>query len=95
MIFMPPRHAKSETVTIRYLAWRLELDPKMNIILGSYNQKLANRFSRRIRRIVEERVPLAKDRKAVEGDTTLSEADRTAKLKVIDGKLSELAKLVK
>ncbi len=66
MIFMPPRHAKSETVTIRYLAWRLELDPKMNIILGSYNQKLANRFSRRIRRIVEERVPLAKDRKAVD-----------------------------
>ncbi len=71
MIFMPPRHAKSETVTIRYLAWRLECDPTLNIILGSYNQKLANRFSRRIRRIVEERVTLAKDHKAVdEWETT-------------------------
>ena len=66
MIFMPPRHGKSETVTVRYSAWRLEQDPTMNIILGSYNQKLANRFSRRIRRIVEERVPLSKDRKAVD-----------------------------
>ena len=66
MIFMPPRHAKSETVTIRYLAWRIEREPKLNIILGSYNQKLANRFSRRIRRIVEERVALSKDRKAVD-----------------------------
>jgi predicted phage terminase large subunit-like protein len=63
---MPPRHGKSETVTVRYSAWRLERDPKMNIILGSYNQKLANRFSRRIRRIVEERLPLSKDRKAVD-----------------------------
>ena len=66
MIFMPPRHSKSETVTVRYSAWRLEKDPTLNIILGSYNQKLANRFSRKIRRIVEERVALSKDRKAVD-----------------------------
>jgi predicted phage terminase large subunit-like protein len=66
MIFMPPRHGKSETVTIRYSAWRLEQNPALNIILGSYNQKLANRFSRRIRRIAEERVPMSKDRKAVD-----------------------------
>ena len=72
MIFMPPRHAKSETVTVRYLAWRLERDPKLNIILGSYNQKLANRFSRRIRRIVEERVALSKDRKAMDEWETLA-----------------------
>ena len=66
MIFMPPRHSKSETVTVRYSAYRLERDPKLNIILGSYNQKLANRFSRKIKRIVASRVPLAPDRKAVE-----------------------------
>lgn len=71
MIFMPPRHSKSETVTVRYSAWRLERDPKLNIILGSYNQKLANRFSRKIRRVVEERMTLSKDRKAVdEWETT-------------------------
>src|SRR6185295_19788227 len=45
MIFMPPRHTKTETVTVRYSAYRLEQDPTMNIILGSYNQHLANRFS--------------------------------------------------
>jgi len=66
MIFMPPRHSKSETVTVRYSAYRLEQDPKLNIILGSYNQKLANRFSRKIKRIASSRMALAADRKAVE-----------------------------
>ncbi len=53
MIFMPPRHGKSELVTIRYTAWRLLQDPKMNVIIGSYNQRLANKFSRRVKRIVD------------------------------------------
>lgn len=54
MIFMPPRHGKSELVTVRYAAWRLWQDPKMRIILGSYNQNLANNFSRSIRRVLSE-----------------------------------------
>ncbi|MCC6328976.1 MAG: phage terminase large subunit [Acidobacteria bacterium] len=66
MIFMPPRHSKSETVTVRYSAYRLEQNPRMNIILGCYNQKLANRFSRKTRRICASRIALASDRKAVE-----------------------------
>jgi hypothetical protein len=49
MIFLPPRHGKSELVTVRYTAWRLEQDPTLNVILGSYNQRLANRFSRKVR----------------------------------------------
>ncbi|HQZ97066.1 MAG TPA: phage terminase large subunit [Pyrinomonadaceae bacterium] len=52
MIFMPPRHGKSEMVTIRYTAWRLLRDAGLNVIIGSYNQRLADRFSRRIKRIV-------------------------------------------
>jgi len=66
MIFMPPRHAKSETVTVRYGAFRLEQNPKLNIILGCYNQKLANRFSRKTLRIARDRMSLSTDRKAVE-----------------------------
>lgn len=66
MIFMPPRHSKTETVTVRYAAYRLEQNPKSNIILGCYNQKLANRFSRKTRRIAQSRIALAPDRKAVE-----------------------------
>jgi predicted phage terminase large subunit-like protein len=52
MGFMPPRHGKSELITIRYTAWRLLRDDRLNVILGSYNQKLADKFSRRIKRIV-------------------------------------------
>jgi hypothetical protein len=51
MLFVPPRHGKSELVTVRYTAWRLAREPQMNIVIGSYNQKLANRFSRKIKRI--------------------------------------------
>jgi len=71
MIFMPPRHSKSETVTVRYTAWRMIRDPKMNIILGSYNQRLANRFSRKIRKLVGDEIALSKERKAAdEWETT-------------------------
>ena len=66
MIFMPPRHTKTETVTVRYGAYRLEQNPKLNIILGCYNQKLANRFSRKTLRIAKQRIALSTDRKAVE-----------------------------
>ncbi len=52
MVFMPPRHGKSELITVRYTAWRLLRDQRLNVILGSYNQKLADKFSRRIKRIV-------------------------------------------
>ena len=66
MIFMPPRHGKSEMVTVRYTAWRLFRDPKLKVMLASYNQRLANKFSRKIKRIVAEQVPLSRDRKAVD-----------------------------
>lgn len=66
IIAMPPRHGKSETVTIRYSAWRLLKEPDLNIIIGSYNQRLANKFSRRIKRIAENlKLPLAKDTRSV------------------------------
>jgi predicted phage terminase large subunit-like protein len=52
MIFLPPRHGKSELVTVRYTAWRMQRDPAMNVILGSYNQRLADRFSRKIRKTI-------------------------------------------
>lgn len=73
MIFMPPRHGKSETVTVHYAAYRLEHDQKMNIIIGCHNQKLANRFSRRIRRICEaQKMELSTERRAAEEWETAS-----------------------
>ena len=56
MIFLPPRHGKSELVTVRYSAWRMQRDPSLNMILGSYNQQLANRFSRKVRRVIADAV---------------------------------------
>jgi predicted phage terminase large subunit-like protein len=53
MVFMPPRHGKSEMVTVRYTAWRLMHEPGLNVILGSYNQRLADRFSRKVKRVVQ------------------------------------------
>jgi len=64
MIFMPPRHGKSEIVTKHYPVWRLERDKKLNVVLASYNQTLANRFSRNIRKLALTRMELSKDRKA-------------------------------
>lgn len=70
-IFMPPRHGKSEMTTIRYAAYRLECDPAMRVILGAYNQRLAERFSRRSRAIVRQRVGLSRERAtAAEWETT-------------------------
>jgi predicted phage terminase large subunit-like protein len=66
MIFMPPRHTKTETVTVRYAAYRLEQNPKLNIILGCYNQDLANKFSRKTKRVLRGRINLSSDRRAVE-----------------------------
>ncbi|MDI1243173.1 MAG: terminase family protein [bacterium] len=52
MIFLPPRHGKSELVSVRYTAWRMQKDPWMNVILGSYNHRLADKMSRKIRTVV-------------------------------------------
>lgn len=64
MIFMPPRHGKSEMVTIRYPVWCIENDPERRVIIGAYNQPLAERFSRRARKIAATRLTLSDDRNA-------------------------------
>ena len=51
MLFLPPRHGKSEQATIHYPAYRLLVDPSMRIIIGAYNHSLACNFSRQARRI--------------------------------------------
>jgi hypothetical protein len=66
MIFCPPQHGKSQQTTIRYPVWRLERDPSLRVIVGCYNQTLANRFSRQARKIAEGRITLDRERRAVE-----------------------------
>jgi len=87
MIFLPPRHGKSELVTVRYTAWRMIEDAKVNIILGSYNQRLANRFSRKVQRIVnsstqeqeKEEIPQSGEEAKEEKDETTKQHEETRK----------------
>lgn len=54
MIFMPPRHGKSELASKRFPAWCLGRKPRRQIIAASYNSDLANDFGRNVRNIVAE-----------------------------------------
>jgi len=62
MIFLPPRHGKSEMVTVRYPVWRLEREPELRVIVGAYNQDFATGFSRKSKRIAQKRFALSADR---------------------------------
>jgi hypothetical protein len=52
MIFMPPRHGKSELASRRFPAWYLGRHPDRQIITASYNADLASDFGRDVRNIV-------------------------------------------
>ena len=54
MIFMPPRHGKSELASRRFPAWYLGRNPNRQIIAASYNSDLASDFGRDVRNIVNE-----------------------------------------
>ena len=59
MIFMPPRHGKSELASRRFPAWFIGRNPNRNIIAASYNSDLANDFGREVRNIVRSREHVA------------------------------------
>lgn len=52
MIFMPPRHGKSELASRRFPAWYLGRNPTKQVIAASYNSDLATDFGRDVRNIV-------------------------------------------
>lgn len=72
MIFVPPRHGKSEIASINFPAWFFGRNPKKSIIASSYNSDLAISFGRKARNIVASQeyknifpgVSLAEDSKA-------------------------------
>jgi predicted phage terminase large subunit-like protein len=52
MVFMPPRHGKSEMVSVRFPAWFLGRNPNCDVILASVTADLATGFSRQVRNII-------------------------------------------
>lgn len=66
ILSVPPRHGKSEMVTVRYLAYRIHRDPTTKVVIAACDQDLANNFSRKVRRIMEGRVALNQDKLSAE-----------------------------
>ena len=52
MIFMPPRHGKSELASKRFPAWFMGRNPASQFISASYNSDLAGDFGRSVRNII-------------------------------------------
>lgn len=52
MVFMPPRHGKSELVSVNFPAWVYGSNPDLNIIAASYSSDLATDFGRQVRNIM-------------------------------------------
>lgn len=74
MIFMPPRHGKSDSATQKFPSWVLGSHPEWPFIVASYSQELATDFGQGTRDLMER-----SNYKAV-FDTRLRE-DTTAKAK--------------
>lgn len=53
MVFMPPRHGKTLTVSRLFPAWILGMMPDLSIIMSSYAQRLATRNSKFVRNAIE------------------------------------------
>jgi predicted phage terminase large subunit-like protein len=54
-IFLPPRHSKSESVTVRFPLYLLEADPTERCLITGYNETIARRFNRKARNIAQTR----------------------------------------
>jgi hypothetical protein len=52
MIFMPPRHGKSEIGSVQFPAWLMGRDKDRNVIEASYSGDLATDFGRQVRNLV-------------------------------------------
>ena len=53
IVSMPPRHGKSELLSIHAPVWFLERNPKREIITAGYAINLARKFSRKARKLAE------------------------------------------
>lgn len=53
MIFMPPRHGKSDQATQKFPSWVLGKDPEMQFIISSYSDELATDFGQNTRAIMQ------------------------------------------
>lgn len=53
MVFMPPRHGKTELASRRLPAWIFGINPNARIISTSYSAELSSSFNRDVQRIID------------------------------------------
>lgn len=53
IVTIPPQHGKSLGATTLLPAYMLGLDPELKIAIASYSASLANRFNRRVQRLID------------------------------------------
>lgn len=53
IVNMPPRHGKSELISVNFPAWCMGLDKDRSIIAASYGADLATDFGRKVRNIMD------------------------------------------
>lgn len=53
-VHMPPRHGKSETVSVRFPLYALLADPSAQVLVTGYNERFARRLSRKCRALARE-----------------------------------------
>ncbi len=63
-IHMPPRHAKTETVSVRFGPFCLQCDPTENVLITGYNERFARRLGRRARNVFTGRTDLDRSKTA-------------------------------
>lgn len=68
MIFLPPRHGKTEIASIRFPAFSFGINPNLRFLGCSYGSELADKNNRLIQRIIE-----SPEYKAIFPDTKLSD----------------------
>ena len=52
VITIPPRHLKSVTVSVAFVAWMMGRDPTLKFLVASYGAELGNEISRQFRQVV-------------------------------------------
>lgn len=65
LFLTPPQHGKTEQNTINFASYYLYKFPHEQIIVTGYNQRRANKYSRRIRQLCMPNIDIAYERKAV------------------------------
>ncbi len=66
LVTMPPRHAKSETVTVRLPLYWLHNHPESNVLVTGYNERFARKFGRRTRNLAQAVGLVAEDKSAAD-----------------------------